>query len=151
MDSNKLKYTHNPTKILLAILFASLTSIDLESQEIKIKPIKANVPIAKPDVEHIPLFAVSPVYPRRAKEYGTEGFSIVSFTITESGTVKDAKAIEGYCGDPKGPKEAMRPCILFNSASVKAAKKLKYKPKIIDGKAVAVNDAVHRFTFVLSK
>ena len=44
---------------------------------------------------HIPLFKVQPVYPRRAQERGTEGFVIVAFTITESGTITDPYVIEG--------------------------------------------------------
>ena len=77
------------------------------------------------DGEYIPLFKVQPIYPRRAQERGTEGFAIVSFTITESGSVEDAKPLEGYCGDPEGPAEEMRPCTLFNSASTRAALKIK--------------------------
>ena len=87
------------------------------------------------------------VYPRRAKERGTEGYAVVSFTITESGTVEDAKAIEGYCGDPEGPETELRPCTLFNNASVSAAKKFKYKPRIENGKPVRVDDVIHRFTY----
>jgi protein TonB len=40
---------------------------------------------------------------------------------------------------------------MFNSASSRAALKLKYKPKIVDGKAVAVDDVLHRFTFILAE
>jgi protein TonB len=102
------------------------------------------------DGEYIPLFKVQPIYPRRAQERGTEGFAIVSFTITESGTVENANALEGYCGDPEGPEEEMRPCSIFNSASSRAALKLKYKPKIVDGKATAVDGVLHRFTFIMA-
>ena len=102
------------------------------------------------DGEYIPLFKVQPIYPRRAQERGTEGFAIVSFTITESGTVENASALEGYCGDPEGPEEEMRPCSIFNSASSRAALKLKYKPKIVDGKATAVDGVLHRFTFIMA-
>ena len=103
------------------------------------------------DGEYIPLFKVTPIYPRRAQERGTQGFAIVSFTITESGTVEDAKPLEGFCGDPQGPQEEMRPCSIFNSASARAALKLKYKPKIVDGKATSVQDVLHRFTFIMEK
>jgi protein TonB len=48
-------------------------------------------------------FKVQPIYPRRALERGTQGFAITSFTITESGTVENAVALEGYCGDPDDP------------------------------------------------
>ena len=136
---------------------------DIAQPELDLQPLTGiDVSIAKPkanfkaggsffrDGEYIPLFKVQPIYPRRAQERGTEGFSIVSFTITESGTVEDAKAIEGYCGDPEGPEEEMRPCTLFNSASARAALKLKYKPKIVDGKATSVEGVLHSFTFIMA-
>ena len=136
---------------------------DIAQPELDLQPLTGlDVSIAKPkanfkaggsffrDGEYIPLFKVQPIYPRRAQERGTEGFSIVSFTITESGTAENAKAIEGYCGDPQGPEEEMRPCTLFNSASARAALKLKYKPKIVDGKATPVEGVLHRFTFIMA-
>jgi protein TonB len=45
----------------------------------------------------------------------------------------------------------MRPCTLFNSASARAALKLKYKPKIVDGKATSVEGVLHRFTFIMAE
>jgi len=136
---------------------------DIAQPELDLQPLTGlDVSIAKPkanfkaggsffrDGEYIPLFKVQPIYPRRAQERGTEGFAIVSFTITESGTVENAKALAGYCGDPQGPEEEMRPCTLFNSASARAALKLKYKPKIVDGKATPVEGVLHRFTFIMA-
>jgi protein TonB len=137
---------------------------DIAQPELDLQPLTGlDVSIAKPkanfkaggsffrDGEYIPLFKVQPIYPRRAQERGTEGFAIVSFTITESGTVENATALEGYCGDPQGPEEEMRPCTLFNSASARAALKLKYKPKIVDGKATSVEGVLHRFTFIMAE
>ena len=65
-------------------------------------------------------------------------------------SVEDAKALEGYCGDPTGAESEMRPCTIFNSASARAALKLKYKPKIVDGKATSVEGVLHRFTFIMA-
>ena len=137
---------------------------DIAQPELDLQPLTGiDVSMAKPkanfkasgsffrDGEYIPLFKVQPIYPRRAQERGTEGFAIVSFTITESGTVENATALEGYCGDPEGPEEEMRPCSIFNSASSRAALKLKYKPKIVDGKATAVDGVLHRFTFIMAE
>ena len=136
---------------------------DIAQPELDLQPLTGiDVSIAKPkanfktggsffrDGEYIPLFKVQPIYPRRAQERGTQGFAIVSFTITESGSVENAKAIEGYCGDPTGPESELRPCTMFNSASARAALKLKYKPKIVDGKATSVSDVLHRFTFIMA-
>ena len=137
---------------------------DIAQPELDLQPLTGiDVSMAKPkadfkasgnffrDGEYIPLFKVQPIYPRRAQERGTEGYAITSFTITETGTVEDAVALEGYCGDPEDPNAEMRVCSIFNSASVRASLKLKYKPKIVDGKATAVPEVKHRFTFKMEK
>jgi len=137
---------------------------DIAQPELDLQPLQGlDVSISKPktqvkasgtffrDGEYIPLFKVEPVYPRRAQERGTQGWALVKFTITESGSVEDAVAVEGYCGDPEGPQDEMRSCSIFNSASARAALKLKYKPKIVDGKAVPVSDVLHRFTFIMAE
>ena len=103
------------------------------------------------DGEYIPLFKVTPIYPRRAQERGIMGYAIVAFTITETGTVENAEPLEGACGDPTNPETVFRPCSIFNSAASRAAVKLKYKPKIVDGKAVRVDDVQHKFTFILEE
>ena len=105
------------------------------------------------DGEYIPLFKVQPVYPRRAQERGTMGYALVEFTITETGSVEDASALEGYCSNsnPSDPATEFRPCTMFNSASARAALKLKYKPKIVDGRAVPVSGVLHRFTYILDE
>ena len=133
---------------------------DIAQPELDLQPLTGiDVSMAKPkanfkasgsffrDGEYIPLFKVQPIYPRRALERGTQGYAITSFTITESGTVKNAVALEGYCGDPDDPNAEMRECSIFNSASVRASLKLKYKPKIVDGKPTPVENVLHRFTF----
>ena len=137
---------------------------DIAQPELDLQPLTGiDVTIAKPkanfkaggsffrDGEYIPLFKVQPIYPRRAQERGTQGYAIVSFTITSSGTVEDAKPLEGYCGDPTNPDTEFRSCSIFNSASTRAAQKLKYKPKIVDGKATPVSDVLHRFTFIMEQ
>jgi protein TonB len=101
------------------------------------------------DGEYIPLFKVTPIYPRRAQERGIMGYAVVAFTITETGTVEDPTPLEGFCGDPRDSDTVYRACSIFNSASSRAAVKLKYKPKIVDGKAVRVEDVPHKFTFIL--
>lgn len=112
-------------------------------QKTKRKPIKR-----KPG-EYQPLFKVMPNYPRRAQERGTQGYAVVKFTITESGSIENVESVEGFCGNPNLPKSELKPCSMFNSSSVRAAKKLKYKPKIEDGKPVRVNDVHHRFNFMM--
>ena len=137
---------------------------DIAQPELDLQPLTGiYVSMAKPnanfkasgsffrDGEYIPLFKVQPIYPRRALERGTQGYAITSFTITESGTVENAVALEGYCGDPEDPNAELRECSIFNSASVRASLKLIYKPKIVDRKPTPVENVLHRFTFKLDE
>ncbi|MBR50950.1 MAG: TonB-dependent receptor [Gammaproteobacteria bacterium] len=139
---------------------------DIAQPELDLAPLTGlDVSIAKPkanfnaggsffrDGEYIPLFKVVPIYPRRAQERGTMGYALVEFTITDTGSVEDAKTLEGYCTNqnPADPDAQFRPCTMFNSASARAALKLKYKPKIVDGKAVPVDGVLHRFTYILDE
>ena len=137
---------------------------DIAQTELDLAPLTGiDVSIAKPkpnfkaggsffrDGEYIPLFKVVPIYPRRAQERGTMGYALVEFTITDTGSVENAQTIEGYCSSkrPDDPDVQFRPCSMFNSASARAALKLKYKPKIVDGRAVPVDGVLHRFTYIL--
>tara|TARA_X000000368_G_scaffold370151_1_gene319106 strand:+ start:1062 stop:1763 length:702 start_codon:yes stop_codon:yes gene_type:complete len=139
---------------------------DIAQPELDLQPLTGiDVSVAKPkpnfkaggsffrDGEYIPLFKVVPIYPRRAQERGTMGYALVSFTITETGSVENAVPVEGYCSSksPEDPAVEFRSCSMFNSASARAALKLKYKPKIVDGKAVRVDDVLHRFTYILDE
>ncbi|MEK9649996.1 MAG: TonB family protein [Gammaproteobacteria bacterium] len=137
---------------------------DIAQPELNLQPLAGvDVSLPKPkanftaggsffrDGEYIPLFKVTPIYPRRAQERGIMGYAIVAFTITETGTVEDVVPLEGWCGDPTDEASEYRECSIFNSAAERAALKLKYKPKIVDGNAVKVYDVPHKFTFILEE
>ena len=132
---------------------------DIAQPELDLAPLTGiDVSIAKPkpnfkaggsffrDGEYIPLFKVVPIYPRRAQERGTMGYALVEFTITDTGSVENAQTIEGYCSSkrPDDPEVQFRPCSMFNSASARAALKLKYKPKIVEAREVPVYRVFHR-------
>lgn len=89
------------------------------------------------DGDIIPLVAVQPNYPQRAAERGLEGYVVVGFVITRDGTTRDEHIVESTSS-------------LFDSEALKAARKLKYKPRIIDGVPVEV-DHLYKFTFQLEK
>ena len=137
---------------------------DIAPPQLDVKPIAVSASKAAPDInfnqgsgslfrdgEYIPLFKVQPVYPRRAQERGMEGYVIVAFTITESGTIEEPYVIEGKCRNAKNRDGAYNDCSMFNSATLRAAKKLKYKPTVRDGRAVAVTDIPHKFTYEIDE
>jgi len=86
------------------------------------------------DGEYLPIVKVAPIYPRRAQQRGLSGFCIISFTVTKLGTVADAQVIE--CSSS-----------LFERASVNAALKFKYKPRVVDGEPIDVPGVQHRISF----
>ena len=87
------------------------------------------------DGEYLPIVKVSPVYPRRALQRGIEGFVIVEFTVTKQGVVKDVFVIEA---NPQG---------IFEQAAMDAAKKFKYKPRVVNGEPAEVSGVQNRITF----
>ena len=142
----------------------TLLTDEIAPPQLDVTPIAVSATLNKPQInfnsgsgsmfrdgEYIPLFKVQPVYPRRAQERGTEGFVIVAFTITESGTITDPYVIEGKCRSVTNRGGDFNDCTMFNSATLRAALKLKYKPTVRDGRPVAVNDVPHKFTFELEE
>ena len=137
---------------------------EIAPPQLDVTPIAVSASLSKPQInfnsgsgsmfrdgEYIPLFKVQPVYPRRAQERGTEGYVIVAFTITESGTITDPYVIEGKCRSVTNRGGDFNNCTMFNSATMRAALKLKYKPTVRDGRPVAVEDVPHKFTFELEE
>jgi protein TonB len=91
------------------------------------------------DGEYLPIVKVAPIYPRRAQSRGIEGYCTIEYTVTKAGTVKDPVAID--C-KPEG---------VFERASLKAAEKFKYKPRVVDGEPIDVVGVQNRFTYQLEK
>jgi protein TonB len=90
------------------------------------------------DGEYLPIVKVSPVYPRRALSRGIEGYVIVEFTVTKSGTVTAPMVINAK---PEG---------IFDRAAMDAASKFKYKPRVVNGEAVAVAGVQNKISFQIS-
>jgi periplasmic protein TonB len=90
------------------------------------------------DGEYLPIVKVAPVYPARAASRGLEGYVIVEFTVTRTGTTRDISVVESSSS-------------LFDRAAVDAAGKFKYKPRVINGEPVEVPGVRNRITFVLEE
>ena len=90
------------------------------------------------DGEYLPIVKIAPIYPHRAQVKGIEGNCVVMYTVTTNGSVRDVSVVEHMCDDR-----------IFWSASINAAKKFKYKPRIIDGEAVEVHRVTNRFIYDL--
>ena len=89
--------------------------------------------------DYLPIVKVQPVYPRRALSRGIEGYVIVEFTVTKSGTTKDIRIVEAV---PPG---------IFDKASLAAAAKFKYRPRIENGQSIEVTGVQNKITFELEE
>ena len=90
--------------------------------------------------QKIPVYVPQPQYPRRAQTRGKEGYAVISVIITSTGGVRDPVMIEEF---PEGWG--------FGRAAVKAALKLKYNPRVVDGVSQEVTDVLYEFTFQMTK
>lgn len=91
------------------------------------------------DGDYLPIVKVQPIYPRRAQERGISGYVLLEFTVTELGTVEDPVVIES---DPKG---------YFERSALRAARKFKYKPKVVNGEAIRVPGVRNLITFEIEE
>jgi protein TonB len=89
------------------------------------------------DGEYLPIVKVAPIYPRRAQSRGITGYCIVEYTVTTSGAIRDPRAVD------------CQPSGVFDAASVKAAEKFKYKPRVVDGQPIEVPGVQNKFTYEL--
>jgi protein TonB len=90
--------------------------------------------------DYLPIVKVAPIYPNRALTRGIEGFCVVQYTVTRLGTTKDPLIVESQCTST-----------LFHRASLNAALKFKYKPRILDGEAVEVPGVQNKFTYEITE
>ncbi|HSC67398.1 MAG TPA: TonB family protein [Cellvibrio sp.] len=92
--------------------------------------------------EYLPIVKVPAEYPSAALSRGIEGYCTVVYTVTETGTTRDVQPVAGECVTKDGQSTTV-----FDRASVRAASKFKYKPKVVDGKPIEVNGVKNRFIY----
>ena len=148
------------------VFFVTLSFFSSADDIVPIKPLKASS--GEPTNEYIPLFKVTPIYPRRAQQRGIMGYAVVSFTINKDGKVQDPETIKGMCGsylpstiemllknlynqkpDLEEIEMNFRPCSTFNKSAKSAALKLQYSPTIVNGETVEQQNITHKFTYIL--
>jgi len=91
------------------------------------------------DGEYLPIVKVAPIYPRRAQTRGITGYCIIEYTVTTSGAIRDPVAVD------------CQPSGVFEKASLQAALKFKYKPRVVDGQPIEVAGVQNKFTYELEE
>ena len=97
-------------------------SIDLPDIDIDIG-VGGDIAIAR---ELTPLVRVPAEYPMNALAKGVEGYVVLRFIVTESGTVRDPEVLRS---EPEG---------VFDRAALRAVLRFKYQPQFVDGVPVEV-------------
>jgi protein TonB len=92
------------------------------------------------DTDYIPVYVPQPQYPRRAQTRGKEGYAVIEVVITTTGGTRDPVMIEEF---PEGWG--------FGRAALRAASKLKYNPRVVDGVGQEVPGVLYKFTFQMAK
>ena len=88
----------------------------------------------------VPVFIPSPNYPIQANRSGKEGYAIVELTISKQGRATDIVLIEE------------RPnSYYFGVEAVKAAERLLYAPRFVNGEAQEVPGVLYKFSFQMAK
>ena len=86
--------------------------------------------------ELTPLVRFPPEYPARARSNEVEGFVMLRFTVTETGSVADPEVLRS---EPPG---------IFDRAAIRAVLRWKYQPQLANGKPISVISYTS-FTFAL--
>jgi protein TonB len=89
------------------------------------------------DGDYLPIVKIAPVYPWKAQTERIEGYCIVEYTVTAAGTVRDPVVVEA---EPRG---------IFDKASIDAALKFKYKPRVVNGEPIEVRGVRNLFRYRL--
>ena len=90
------------------------------------------------DGEAIPMVIINPRYPRKASMEGIEGWVKFKFTISPDGSPKDVELVDA------------QPRRIFERDARRAIYKWKFKPKVVDGKAVEQHNMLYTMQFKLA-
>ena len=86
------------------------------------------------DGDMYPISRVVPTYPMRAVTMNLEGYVVVEFTVTRTGSVTDIVVVESSHS-------------VFNRSAIQAISKFKYRPRIVNGEPVPVSGVQYKLTF----
>jgi TonB family protein len=93
----------------------------------------------KQSEDYLLIFEPQAFHPRRAQTRGIEGYAVIQVVITTTGGVRDPILIEEF---PEGWG--------FGRAALRAASKLKYNPRVVDGVGQEVPGVLYKFNFQMA-
>lgn len=97
--------------------------------------------VAASDGDYLPLVAIAPNYPSRARDRGIEGWCLVSFTVDARGNVvEDTITVVDS-----------EPAVIFDVPSMRAAARFRFQPRTKDGAGVEVSDVQYLFNYSMAR
>ena len=107
------------------------------------KPVAA-MPVTQPanigqNQQVMPLHRAEPVYPQRALQRRIEGYVLVSFDVDRSGRPTNIEIVES------------QPNRIFDKEAIKALKRWKYQPKMVNGSPVEQQGQQVKLEFKISQ
>lgn len=92
------------------------------------------IPGLVPDGPLVTMVRVRPVYPTAAEQRELSGYAVVQFDVLTDGTVANVAIVESSNR-------------IFERSSIRAAQKMRFKPKVIGGVPQVSTGVQYRFTF----
>lgn len=92
----------------------------------------------------VPVFKPAPRYPSAALRRGIEGYVVVEFSISRTGSVLNPNVVAGYDGQGNITR-------LFDRAALAAVARFKYQPQLADGEPVVRHGVRNRISFKMAE
>ncbi|OJF68879.1 energy transducer TonB [Alteromonas sp. V450] len=137
---NAIKQPVHTNRILAitAVSIAALLTINTALANVPPPPPKPEAKTGKANInEATPIVHISPIYPTQAAKEDIEGFVVLSFDITETGTTDNLSIVKS---EPTG---------VFDESAKIALEQWKYKPRIQGGKGVRQTGLLVQMDFKL--
>lgn len=135
----KLAKAASDTQIVTPSLNLPLPDLpSLQLQRDVLTGVTAEIATPQENSEVIALLKVEPDYPRKAAIEGIEGWVKLRFTVLEDGSVANIVVIDS------------KPRRMFEKSAIRAIKRWKFKPRMVNGKAVQ-QTAIQIISFELNK
>ncbi|NVK21159.1 MAG: TonB family protein [Kangiellaceae bacterium] len=119
--------------------FAVIDILPVESIEFEGFVGLSNQSIISQDRAAIPLFRSQPNYPPTAAQNGTEGWVTLKYDVNSSGQLSNISVVDS------------QPKRVFDREAVKALKKWKFKPAMLNGQPVATSEQKVTIEFSLQQ
>lgn len=112
-------------------------SVSVPNAQVDVEMDIGGLGLVASDGDYLPVVKIAPAYPMSALSRRIEGYCTVEYTVTPTGSVKDVVVVEAD------------PASIFDKASIQAALKFKYRPRVVNGEPIEVRGVRNIFYYKL--